>query len=403
MNHKKIIVYFSIPAYGHVNPTLPLIEKLIDSNYDVIYFSVARFQSQVIKTGAEYREYQLDNQTFDLDQAVETDFAADLLGNYLKILQILPDLVKDLVAQLSAENRLPDLIIHDSLASWGRYIAEFLDKPVIAFNNFVAIDRYFKPSYWAYAKVLNKILLKDIKILPKIWLQRLKLLKFRQTGMTSINFNKEKLNVMAFHPLLQKGGEYFGEDYFFLGPAAVLREERESSALTYPTKKVIYATLGTMSQNQQFVEGLFSELGNSDYIVILSGLKKTDHLHIPSNFIIKPFVNQLEVLSNACLFISTGGMNSINDALSQLVPCLIYPTNAEKKLNAINVEKAGVGEIIQDFSNLKNQAERVIKLAEMSEFQILAKEMTTVNLTELVRKLETYMKKETHYESVNYW
>lgn len=403
MSQKKVIVYFSIPAYGHINPTLPMIEKLVAENFEVIYFSVSRFKSQVIQTGAVYRDYQLKGQVLDLDLAVETDFAADLLGNYLKILRLLPDIVQDILVQLSSDGLSPDLIIHDSLASWGRYVAEALDRPAIAFNNFIAIDRYFKSAYRAYAKGFSKYLKKGSWLFPKICLQRIKLLKFRQTHLTAINFNKEKLNVMAFHPLLQIGGEQFGETYFFLGPSATLRKEVKPKHLGETSQKLIYATLGTMSQDKQFVEGLFSELGHTVYTVILSGVKTIDSDKIPSNFIVKPFVNQLEVLSKACLFISTGGMNGINDALSQSVPCLIYPTNVEKKLNALTIEKAGVGEIISDFSVLKSQVERVIQLAEKSDFKRLAVEITTVKLDDLLVKIQDYMEKETHYEGAHYW
>ncbi len=50
-------VFFSIPAHGHTNPTLPVVQALVDRGEEVIYFSSEEFKEKVISTGAIYREY----------------------------------------------------------------------------------------------------------------------------------------------------------------------------------------------------------------------------------------------------------------------------------------------------------------------------------------------------------
>jgi UDP:flavonoid glycosyltransferase YjiC (YdhE family) len=52
------IVYFSFPAAGHVNPTLPVMQELTRRSEHVIYFSRERFAAAVRATGADYRPYR---------------------------------------------------------------------------------------------------------------------------------------------------------------------------------------------------------------------------------------------------------------------------------------------------------------------------------------------------------
>ena len=51
------IVYFSFPAAGHVNPTLPVMQELTRHSEHVIYFSTERFAAGVRATGADYRPH----------------------------------------------------------------------------------------------------------------------------------------------------------------------------------------------------------------------------------------------------------------------------------------------------------------------------------------------------------
>ena len=53
--------------------------------------------------------------------------------------------------------------------------------------------------------------------------------------------------------------------------------------------------------------------------------RKDEWKHCDNFFIIRPFVNQGEILKHADLFITAGGMNSIHEALYYGVPCLMCP------------------------------------------------------------------------------
>src|ERR1035438_2443382 len=51
------IVYFSFPAHGHVNPTLPVIRELVRRKQPVVYFGTGQFRQAIQDTGARFCAY----------------------------------------------------------------------------------------------------------------------------------------------------------------------------------------------------------------------------------------------------------------------------------------------------------------------------------------------------------
>ena len=51
-------VFFSFPAYGHVNPTLAIVQELIARGEEVVYYLTGQFRQPIEATGATFRTYQ---------------------------------------------------------------------------------------------------------------------------------------------------------------------------------------------------------------------------------------------------------------------------------------------------------------------------------------------------------
>src|SRR5450631_3659272 len=51
-------VFLNIPAYGHVNPTFPMVKELVRRGEEVVYFLTEDFRAAVEATGATFRSYQ---------------------------------------------------------------------------------------------------------------------------------------------------------------------------------------------------------------------------------------------------------------------------------------------------------------------------------------------------------
>ena len=51
-------VVINIPAYGHVNPTLAVVQELVRRGDKVVYYLTEEFRAAVEATGATFRPYQ---------------------------------------------------------------------------------------------------------------------------------------------------------------------------------------------------------------------------------------------------------------------------------------------------------------------------------------------------------
>ena len=119
---------------------------------------------------------------------------------------------------------------------------------------------------------------------------------------------------------------------------------------------------------QQLLEAVIEQLGSrpgeTTPMVILIWDRTKDKMPVsfPENFIVRPFVNQNEILKHASLFITAGGVNSIHEALYFQVPCLLCPQQGEQFLNARQFQRLGFGKILQNPKHLRREAAACMEL-----------------------------------------
>ncbi|MGC3790195.1 nucleotide disphospho-sugar-binding domain-containing protein [Priestia aryabhattai] len=108
--------------------------------------------------------------------------------------------------------------------------------------------------------------------------------------------------------------------------------------------------------------------------VILSVGKHTDisqFKDIPSNFIIRNYVPQLEILEQADVFITHGGMNSTSEGLYFGVPPVVMPVVGDQLIVANRIEELGASLQLSrqelDATTLRNKTEQVLSNASFKE------------------------------------
>jgi MGT family glycosyltransferase len=114
---------------------------------------------------------------------------------------------------------------------------------------------------------------------------------------------------------------------------------------------MIYISLGTIfNARADFYRLCFEAFANSEYRVVMAIGDKTDPQllgEIPANFIVRPSVPQLEILRRAALFITHGGMNSVNEGLAADTPLLLIPQGADQFLIARRIQQLGAGKMLR--------------------------------------------------------
>jgi len=334
------VIFFGLPADGHTNPTLAVVKELVDRGEEVIYYSFDFLREKIEKTGAIYRSYNLDLSI--LTRANNANFTF----LYRTLMQVNKLILNKLLPEISKEK--PDYIIHDSLCSWGKYIAEILGIPAISS---ITVFAFSKESSSVSFKVLFKILVIGFKdLLTGIIIEKMisSRYKIKTKGFSDAFMSLEKMNIIYTSKDFQPGGEFFDASFKFVGPSINNRDEKNNVLIPEANKKpLVYISLGTIANhNPGFFEKCFVAFGQMDLLIILSvgDLNIIKSLHdVPDNFIVREYVPQLEILTKAAIFITHGGMNSVHESLYNSVPMIVVPQHDEQAMVAERVDKTGAG------------------------------------------------------------
>ena len=365
-------LFFNVPAYGHINPTLAVVKELVNRGHHVTYYAFDQFRSKIESTGAEYRSYNQGSQAMNALKA----------GNFLALMRMIIDVTSDGLQELLDEVRAidPDCIIHDSLCLWGKLVAQRLNLPAVSsistfvFNREVMNPEQRIPPLYRKLPMLykTKTLRRDLETLTGR--------HAHLEDLPELLMNTEELNIVYTSKMLQPRGEYFPENYHFIGASLSERQGEKRSIDIIPNKKpVIYISLGTIvNRNIIFYQQCFSAFRDMDCTVILSVGENTnvDLLGpIPSNFIIRSFVPQLKVLAICDVFITHGGMNSVHEGLYYKVPLIVVPQQREQKMVAKRVVECGSG-ICLEKVNVEQLRKSVETILENPEYKSAANRLS---------------------------
>jgi MGT family glycosyltransferase len=341
------IVFLGAPAYGHVNPTLPVVQELVGRGEQVVYYNTEEFRPQIEQTGATFHAYEGANISSAEISAALQDGNLGNIGAW--ILHTTAALTPFVLEELPRQQ--PDLVMLDSMAMWGWIAATRLKLPIAASISHFVID---VPHIMAEDSFALRYLFQLLPTIPgMLWTNfRLKR-RFRDAFPKTrpIFPVRGGLNFLYTIRELQRPTPIIDDTFRFVGPS-INPQTRDTDfpldALTHET--IVYISLGTVHHTQtEFYKACFAAFGDYPAQFVLSAGRDTDIKvlgDIPVKFIVRPSVPQLEVLQRATVFITHGGLNSIHEGLYYGVPLVIIPQQIEQLLNARSVEKLGAGLII---------------------------------------------------------
>ena len=332
------IAFLNIGMHGHINPTLPVVAELVRRGHTVIYHTSPAFREEIEATGATVRLDPGGDQPFPAEPTplawMET-LAGTTLGR-------LPALLTGL------RRERPDLIVHDSACPWGAVAARELGVPAASSFTTFAFNRHVpSPTRGSWA------LLAEARARPRSFRGFLRSRRelrrrFDTSGLPLLDLAniRQPLNLVYTSREFQPADEEFDGSYRFVGPSIGARPADPSFPLDRLQDPVSYASLGTVFNGgprllRIFATGL-AALGGT--VVLSTGQTDPDALGpLPVNVLARRFVPQPEVLARAALFVTHGGMNSVNEAMYAGVPLLLVPQGADQPMVARRVVELGAG------------------------------------------------------------
>lgn len=334
------IVFFSIPAHGHTNPTIPVVAELVNRGHQVWYYSFLEFQEKIEGAGAAFiacDEFLPQLSQKELDRKVGKDFTA--------LIEMVADTTIALDEKVCKELReiQPDCIVSDSICFWGKLFAKKLEIPYVCSTTTFAFNQYT-------AKLMKRGFIDLWRMIVGLPRMNRKIQLLKNHGYEIENFvsivqnNNETDTIVYTSKEFQPMADTFSERYAFVGPSI---KQSPSVQNIKRDRKLIYISLGTiLNQNQAFYQNIIQAFADTDYDVVMSVGEKTEIAslgNIPINFTVKNVVDQISILQTADVFITHCGMNSTNESLYFGVPMVLFPQHSEQGLVADRVAQLGAG------------------------------------------------------------
>ncbi|NTU21237.1 glycosyl transferase [Brevibacillus sp. HB1.2] len=343
------VLYVTIPADGHVNPTLGLVKQLVDNGEEVVYMCSEEYRDRLAQTGAQFRAYQLDEQVFRDLGFNPTEFNHPLHFTDFMLRGIIEPHIPEILRQI--ENESFDYLIFDSLFGWGGAIlGEKLGIPTICSVTNLAFAEPLSQIVEVFdasdvdVNALYERVTQTAQSIARICNVPVPAIEdiTRQFGDMKIVFTSREF---------QPDADKLDDSYIFTGPSITSRPDAPSfpfEKLRSPYDKVVYISMGSiLTKDVELYKLCFAAFQDIPAQVVLSCGKDTEleslREYIPPNFIVEPYVPQLEVLQQADAFITHAGMNSTSEALYFHVPLVMIPLSSDQPIVAKRVEELGAG------------------------------------------------------------
>jgi MGT family glycosyltransferase len=344
-------VFLNMPGWGHVNPTLAVVQELVRRGHDVSYYLTEEFRDVIQATGASFQPYESRLKSL-LHRGVNG--AEDLLsgGNGPGTVGLDKDYVPpQVIDRIRAEH--PDTIVYDFMCLWAKVVVELLHVPAVTTRaTYVANDQFQlleyikeKMQHTADAQEFTEKIQTYKTAQPSPLADSL-------TALFKIFSGSEQLNIIFMPSIFQPMREVFDERYLFVGPSILPRHQKTGlpADRLAGENPLLYISLGSVTTNQpEFYRHCFAAFGEQAWQVVLATGNDFDFAQsgsVPANFLISRHVPQLDILSRAHVFITHAGTNSIMESLYYAVPMVLIPQQPEQQMHAARAIELGSGVLL---------------------------------------------------------
>lgn len=329
---KKHFAFINVPAVGHINPTLPLVEELVRRGHRVSYATGRSMVAHVKAAGAE----PVPLPTEPPDMQANVDFFPEKFARMLE--HLLADAQRSFPLLLKHfEHDRPNAVCYDGLAFAGRALADKLKIPDISLvstfaghENLSLREQFKHPRLAAFCKDIDGFAAEH----------------GLTTDLRPTGASPSPLNLVFIPKRFQIAPESFDERFCFLGPSVGYRGDERWQPM-HGDSPLLFISLGTILTNRpEFYRICFEAFRDSHWQVALAIGDQVDPEElgpVPANFTVRPWFPQPAVLRRASAFLSHAGMNSAMESLYYAVPLVTVPQTPEQFLNASRVEQLGLG------------------------------------------------------------
>lgn len=325
------------PMTGHTNPTLGVATELASRGHELAWCGYEALLDELLPKDAQRFGLDGDLPAGQLEELAERARTVRGLAG-LKFLweEILLPLAREMTPGVErvVKEFQPDVIISDQQALAGAFVARRAGIP------------------WATSATTSADRRTSLGDLPKVlaWTEERLMGLQRELELEPMHEPENSPSrVLVFStPALCGVIPHHDERYAYVGPSLTQRPSGEA----FPHEELlnvprVLASLGTLNaeRGERFFAALSEALGDESdsptlQVICVAPLELGP---FPKNFIVRPRVPQLELLSKVDAVICHGGHNTTTEAFSNGLPLIVCPIKDDQPVIAQQVADSGAG------------------------------------------------------------
>ncbi|PRY82719.1 nucleotide disphospho-sugar-binding domain-containing protein [Alkalibacterium olivapovliticus] len=336
-NKQYRFLFVNLPYSGHINPTIPLVKRLVDVGHSVDYVLDPSFKEIVEGAGAQLIPYD------------DYDSSWSDVHRYMKAFEQAYSTAK----RVSSESEY-DCLIYEAYFIFGYKLSKDLALPTVRlFSTFAFNHSILEKIRESGGPHLSFMTSKN-----PLYSLFVKYYEGKQDMMITDDFFDEiaegvqDLNIVYTARAFQPQSDSFSQDRFiFVGPSIEDNYSDDMPSVPFDelSRPVIYLAMGSLLPRfaKKVYQNCIDAFSGKEASLILSvgdELSKDDFRHVSDNIYLYSKVPQIDVLNQSDVFITHGGMNSANEGLSCGVPMLVHPFVNDEPLIASRLTDLKVAE-----------------------------------------------------------
>ena len=370
------IAVVSLGAFGHVNPTLSVVTELVSRGVRVTYFTTEDFRSIIEPTGAKFVPVHswMAQQAHGQDDGAKDDNVA--AGVPFLFLNEAGAYIDDVMAVLREDR--PDAVMHDFAGIAGTMAADMLKVPnIMIYTSYPSNDTYSVAESFEGVPEDHPLRIAAAQI-AQSYVEKY---GCRLMTVKEIFDGQGDLNLVMMQKRLVPNYESFDDRFVFTGVQIGKRTAFGSWKAPDNGKPLLYSSLGTAFNNwPEYYPILFDAVRDLDINVFaaLGEVKPESLKDIPANVEVGQMVPQLDILSQASVFITHAGMGGTGEAIYYGVPMIAIPQMDEQAITARQIEKTGLGVAFLDKNSITAEGLKaaIVKLLEDESYRRTAREFS---------------------------
>ena len=333
------IAVVSLGAFGHVNPTLELVTELVRRGVRVTYFCTEGFRTIVEPTGAQFVAVPSWMEAHAGESGEDkSDVAATVPFLFLHEAEAY---LEPVLAVLKEDR--PDAIVHDFAGIAGTLAADVLGVPnVMLYTSYPANGEYSVAAGFETVSPDHPLRVAADELADRFVVQY----GCRKMTVKEIFDGRGDLNLVMMQKRLVPHNESFDDSFVFTGVQIGKRTAFGSWKAPADGKPLLYSSLGTAFNNwPEYYPILFDAVRDLDIHVFaaLGSIDPASLQDVPANVELGQMVPQLDILSQASVFITHAGMGGTGESIYYGVPMIAIPQMDEQAVTAGQIEKLGLG------------------------------------------------------------